>query len=160
MTTLHRCETKLEVASKYAKRHRICETHLKSLEVLWKGKIQRFCQKCTRFQELNQFDGSRRSCRKGLTLQVRTLKSCLATSFLVHGMGLLWEVASVSYLGRPWEQVSQCKSFPQPLEKQMRVAVFRTKVGGGGEREAARRNLPRNSKAKQNKTKRKEKRFE
>lgn len=63
------CETVLSAVSKYAKRHRICETHLKSLEVIWKGKKQRFCQKCTRFQDLSQFDSTRRSCRKGLTLQ-------------------------------------------------------------------------------------------
>jgi len=63
------CEMKLSDMSKYARRHRICEVHLKSLDVMWKGKRQRFCQKCTRFQELSQFDGARHSCRKGLTLQ-------------------------------------------------------------------------------------------
>lgn len=63
------CETMLESSTNYGKRHRICDMHLKSLEVPWEGKIQRFCQKCTRFQELIQFDGSRHSCRKELTLQ-------------------------------------------------------------------------------------------
>ena len=63
------CEIKLSDMSKYARRHMICEVHLKSLEVFWKGKRQRFCQKCTRFQELSQFDGARHSCRKGLSLQ-------------------------------------------------------------------------------------------
>lgn len=41
----------------------ICEYHLKIGSVIRDGKPQRFCQQCGRFQNLNEFDGNKRSCR-------------------------------------------------------------------------------------------------
>lgn len=45
----------------YSRRYRICDVHLKMDAVHVDGKLQRFCQQCSRFHELDDFDGSQRS---------------------------------------------------------------------------------------------------
>ncbi|KAK3275983.1 hypothetical protein CYMTET_15921 [Cymbomonas tetramitiformis] len=61
----------LSDASNYCVRHRICQQHVKSLRVEFDGIPRRFCQKCTRFHTLDEFDGTKRTCRKGLKSQKR-----------------------------------------------------------------------------------------
>lgn len=61
----------LSNASNYCVRHRICQQHVKSLRVEFDGVPRRFCQKCTRFHTLDEFDGTKRTCRKGLKSQKR-----------------------------------------------------------------------------------------
>ncbi|KAL6840662.1 hypothetical protein ACP4OV_029526 [Aristida adscensionis] len=47
----------------YNRRHKVCEAHSKSPVVLVAGLRQRFCQQCSRFHELSEFDDDKRSCR-------------------------------------------------------------------------------------------------
>nr|CAB3454396.1 unnamed protein product [Digitaria exilis] len=61
-----RCNASLNDAGNYYRRHKVCETHSKAAVVLVAGLRQRFCQQCSRFHELAEFDETRRSCRRRL----------------------------------------------------------------------------------------------
>ncbi|MDG2865975.1 hypothetical protein P7M39_24385, partial [Vibrio parahaemolyticus] len=47
-------------------RHKVCEVHSKTAQVSIGGQKQRFCQQCSRFHSLEEFDEGKRSCRKRL----------------------------------------------------------------------------------------------
>ncbi|CAK7345840.1 unnamed protein product [Dovyalis caffra] len=61
------CNLDLKSAKDYHRRHRICEKHSKSPKVIVAGMERRFCQQCSRFHELSEFDDKKRSCRKRLS---------------------------------------------------------------------------------------------
>mmetsp|Transcript_14333 Transcript_14333/g.24273 ORF Transcript_14333/g.24273 Transcript_14333/m.24273 type:complete len:336 (+) Transcript_14333:241-1248(+) len=69
------CNKDLSSASRYCLRHRICDEHFKSLSVVFDGKAHRFCQKCTRFHEIHEFDNLKHSCRAALLLRKLRLQS-------------------------------------------------------------------------------------
>ncbi|PWA80696.1 Squamosa promoter-binding protein [Artemisia annua] len=48
------------------KRHKVCEVHAKAPIVVTNGCQQRFCQQCSRFHDLSEFDDAKRSCRRRL----------------------------------------------------------------------------------------------
>ncbi|KAK1269503.1 Squamosa promoter-binding-like protein 10 [Acorus gramineus] len=60
------CNADLSNAKPYHRRHKVCEFHSKSSVVIAAGLQQRFCQQCSRFHVLSEFDESKRSCRKRL----------------------------------------------------------------------------------------------
>ncbi|WRX08281.1 SBP domain - like 3 [Theobroma cacao] len=60
------CDTDLRDAKQYHRRHKVCERHAKAAFVSVKGIRQRFCQQCSRFHEISEFDGTKRSCRDRL----------------------------------------------------------------------------------------------
>ncbi|KAL1335909.1 hypothetical protein HN51_030345 [Arachis hypogaea] len=60
------CNADLSIAKQYHKRHKVCEYHAKAHSVLISQQHQRFCQQCSRFHELSEFDDSKRSCRRRL----------------------------------------------------------------------------------------------
>ncbi|CAI0553400.1 unnamed protein product [Linum tenue] len=61
------CNLDLKSAKDYHRRHRICENHSKSPKVIVAGLERRFCQQCSRFHELSEFDDKKRSCRRRLS---------------------------------------------------------------------------------------------
>ncbi|XP_066325043.1 squamosa promoter-binding-like protein 5 [Miscanthus floridulus] len=61
------CKADLSAAKHYHRRHKVCEYHAKAGAVAAAGKQQRFCQQCSRFHVLAEFDDAKRSCRKRLT---------------------------------------------------------------------------------------------
>lgn len=61
------CKADLSAAKHYHRRHKVCEYHAKAATVAASGKQQRFCQQCSRFHVLAEFDEAKRSCRKRLT---------------------------------------------------------------------------------------------
>ncbi|XP_023531078.1 squamosa promoter-binding protein 1-like [Cucurbita pepo subsp. pepo] len=61
-----KCTADLSEAKPYHRRHKVCEVHAKSQVVLVGGFRQRFCQQCSRFHELSEFDEMKRSCRRRL----------------------------------------------------------------------------------------------
>ncbi|KAH7848437.1 hypothetical protein Vadar_002710 [Vaccinium darrowii] len=61
------CDLDLKSAKDYHRRHRICESHSKSPRVIVAGVECRFCQQCSRFHNLSEFDDNKRSCRKRLS---------------------------------------------------------------------------------------------
>ncbi|KAJ0052366.1 hypothetical protein Pint_02295 [Pistacia integerrima] len=63
---VEKCTADLSDAKQYHRRHKVCEVHAKAQVVLLAGIRQRFCQQCSRFHELSEFDESKRSCRRRL----------------------------------------------------------------------------------------------
>ncbi|KAG1354443.1 squamosa promoter-binding-like protein 7 [Cocos nucifera] len=60
------CNKALVDAKDYHKRHKVCEMHSKAPKVVVLGTEQRFCQQCSRFHVISEFDDSKRSCRRRL----------------------------------------------------------------------------------------------
>ncbi|KAF5179147.1 Squamosa promoter-binding-like protein [Thalictrum thalictroides] len=63
---VHGCHMDLRSSKDYHKRHKVCEIHSKTAKVIVNGMEQRFCQQCSRFHLLVEFDDGKRSCRKRL----------------------------------------------------------------------------------------------
>ncbi|XP_058226413.1 squamosa promoter-binding-like protein 13A [Rhododendron vialii] len=60
------CQADLSNCREYHRRHKVCERHSKTPEVEINGRKRRFCQQCSRFHSLEEFDEGKRSCRKRL----------------------------------------------------------------------------------------------
>ncbi|KAG2702766.1 hypothetical protein I3843_06G098600 [Carya illinoinensis] len=60
------CNSDLSKCRDYHRRHKVCEIHSKTSKVTIRGQEQRFCQQCSRFHSLGEFDEGKRSCRKRL----------------------------------------------------------------------------------------------
>ncbi|XWS63889.1 hypothetical protein CRYUN_Cryun06bG0140000 [Craigia yunnanensis] len=60
------CTADLSKCRDYHRRHKVCEVHSKTPKVTIRGHEQRFCQQCSRFHSLVEFDDRKRSCRKRL----------------------------------------------------------------------------------------------
>lgn len=60
------CKSDLSHGRDYHRRHKVCEVHSKTPIVLVGGQEQRFCQQCSKFHMLTEFDEVKRSCRKRL----------------------------------------------------------------------------------------------
>ncbi|KAF7124126.1 hypothetical protein RHSIM_Rhsim12G0073700 [Rhododendron simsii] len=63
---VHGCNKDLSSSKDYHKRHRVCDVHSKTARVIVNGVEKRFCQQCSRFHLLAEFDDGKRSCRKRL----------------------------------------------------------------------------------------------
>lgn len=63
---VEKCKADLTDAKTYHRRHKVCELHSKASVVLLAGLHQRFCQQCSRFHEVSEFDETKRSCRRRL----------------------------------------------------------------------------------------------
>ncbi|XP_050276190.1 squamosa promoter-binding-like protein 2 [Quercus robur] len=61
------CNLELSSAKDYHRKHRVCESHSKSPKVIVGGLERRFCQQCSRFHGLSEFDEKKRSCRRRLS---------------------------------------------------------------------------------------------
>ncbi|CAA0824948.1 Squamosa promoter-binding-like protein 1 [Striga hermonthica] len=60
------CRIDLTEAKDYHRRHKVCEVHSKASNALVANQMQRFCQQCSRFHALQEFDEGKRSCRRRL----------------------------------------------------------------------------------------------
>uniref|UniRef100_A0A0D3H8P6 SBP-type domain-containing protein n=1 Tax=Oryza barthii TaxID=65489 RepID=A0A0D3H8P6_9ORYZ len=60
------CKADLSKHRDYHRRHKVCEPHSKTPVVVVSGREMRFCQQCSRFHLLGEFDEAKRSCRKRL----------------------------------------------------------------------------------------------
>ncbi|WOL17399.1 squamosa promoter-binding-like protein 12 isoform X1 [Canna indica] len=61
------CNIDLSGAKDYHRKHRVCEAHSKCSKVVVAGQERRFCQQCSRFHDLTEFDQKKRSCRRRLS---------------------------------------------------------------------------------------------
>ncbi|KAK6922416.1 SBP domain [Dillenia turbinata] len=61
------CNFDLSSAKDYHRKHRVCESHSKCPKVIVDGLERRFCQQCSRFHNLSEFDEKKRSCRRRLS---------------------------------------------------------------------------------------------
>ncbi|KAE8723026.1 Squamosa promoter-binding protein 1 [Hibiscus syriacus] len=60
------CTADMTDAKPYHRRHKVCEFHAKAPVVRIAGIHQRFCQQCSRFHKISEFDKTKRSCRRRL----------------------------------------------------------------------------------------------
>ncbi|VAI43508.1 squamosa promoter-binding-like protein 3 [Triticum dicoccoides] len=60
------CKADLSTVKDYHRKHRVCELHAKAPKVVVAGLERRFCQQCSRFHALAEFDQKKRSCRRRL----------------------------------------------------------------------------------------------
>ncbi|MQM20362.1 hypothetical protein Taro_053380 [Colocasia esculenta] len=60
------CKADLSNAKDYHRRHKVCEVHSKTTKAMVAKQMQRFCQQCSRFHILSEFDEGKRSCRRRL----------------------------------------------------------------------------------------------
>ncbi|KAI5574322.1 hypothetical protein BDE02_10G138600 [Populus trichocarpa] len=60
------CRADLSNAKDYHRRHKVCDVHSKASMALVGNVMQRFCQQCSRFHVLQEFDEGKRSCRRRL----------------------------------------------------------------------------------------------
>ncbi|XP_074279169.1 squamosa promoter-binding-like protein 14 isoform X1 [Silene latifolia] len=60
------CNEDLSKSKDYHRRHKVCEIHSKVTQVIVGKQMQRFCQQCSRFHPLSEFDEGKRSCRRRL----------------------------------------------------------------------------------------------
>ncbi|KAF5184551.1 Squamosa promoter binding-like protein [Thalictrum thalictroides] len=60
------CTADLSKCRDYHRRHKVCEAHSKTPRVIVGRQEQRFCQQCSRFHMLVEFDELKKSCRKRL----------------------------------------------------------------------------------------------
>lgn len=66
MCQVDNCKEDLSKAKDYHRRHKVCEAHSKASKALLGNQMQRFCQQCSRFHPLSEFDEGKRSCRRRL----------------------------------------------------------------------------------------------
>uniref|UniRef100_A0A0D9W117 SBP-type domain-containing protein n=1 Tax=Leersia perrieri TaxID=77586 RepID=A0A0D9W117_9ORYZ len=60
------CTADLSAVKDYHRRHKVCEMHAKATTCVVGKTVQRFCQQCSRFHLLQEFDEGKRSCRRRL----------------------------------------------------------------------------------------------
>ncbi|XP_052188154.1 squamosa promoter-binding-like protein 14 [Diospyros lotus] len=66
MCQVDNCWEDLSNAKDYHRRHKVCEVHSKASQASVGKQMQRFCQQCSRFHPLSEFDEGKRSCRRRL----------------------------------------------------------------------------------------------
>ncbi|KAI8526840.1 hypothetical protein RHMOL_Rhmol12G0028300 [Rhododendron molle] len=123
------CNLDLSSAKEYHRKHKVCENHSKFSKVVVGGVERRFCQQCSRFHSLSEFDEKKRSCRKRLSdhnarrrkpqqaaIQFKSTRLPLPFLDGSHGTQQLgfWlndapSVHSRSSANRPWETTSSSK---------------------------------------------------
>uniref|UniRef100_A0A0C9RMY9 TSA: Wollemia nobilis Ref_Wollemi_Transcript_9851_4110 transcribed RNA sequence n=1 Tax=Wollemia nobilis TaxID=56998 RepID=A0A0C9RMY9_9CONI len=91
------CKADLNNAKDYHRRHKVCEMHAKATQALVGHHMQRFCQQCSRFHLLQEFDEGKRSCRRRLAGHNRRRRKTHPDA-IVAGACLNDEHASVSLI--------------------------------------------------------------
>nr|BCL01230.1 squamosa promoter-binding-like protein 4 [Gentiana triflora] len=75
------CDADMAAAKPYHRRHKVCEKHSKAAVVYFSGDPKRFCQQCSRFHELIEFDENKRSCRRRLAGHNQRRRKCPNDSY-------------------------------------------------------------------------------
>ncbi|KAL1219766.1 Squamosa promoter-binding-like protein 14 [Cardamine amara subsp. amara] len=92
MCQVDNCTEDLSHGKDYHRRHKVCEVHSKATKALVGKQMQRFCQQCSRFHLLSEFDEGKRSCRRRLAGHNRRRRKTnqpeeIATGVVVPGKG-------------------------------------------------------------------------
>ncbi|XP_068662016.1 squamosa promoter-binding-like protein 1 [Aristolochia californica] len=90
------CSTDLSNAKDYHRRHKVCEMHAKASNAIVGNVVQRFCQQCSRFHLLQEFDEGKRSCRRRLAGHNRRRRKTHPDALI--GGGALSDERASSYL--------------------------------------------------------------
>ncbi|XP_062218322.1 squamosa promoter-binding-like protein 4 [Phragmites australis] len=135
------CGVELGAAKEYHRKHRVCEAHTKCPRVVVAGQERRFCQQCSRFHALSEFDQKKRSCRRRLSDHNARRRKPQPDAFAFASARLpsslfddrrqisfVWNKASLSHVrpftSSPWDSSSD---FKLPHAKEIRE--LSTKVG-------------------------------
>ncbi|XWS22794.1 hypothetical protein CRYUN_Cryun29cG0066700 [Craigia yunnanensis] len=92
------CTADLSKCKDYHRRHKVCEVHSKTPKVTIRGQEQRFCQQCSRFHSLVEFDEGKRSCRKRLDGHNRRRRKPQPDSLSVNSGRILSNHPGTRYL--------------------------------------------------------------
>eukprot|EP01018_Ginkgo_biloba_P032149 Gb_37539 [translate_table: standard] len=132
------CRTDLTSAKDYHRRHKVCEAHSKASKALVGNLMQRFCQQCSRFHPLQEFDEGKRSCRRRLAGHNRRRRKTQPEDALSRGLlaagqdngglGNLDIVNLISILSRLQGNNSLDKSSGEPALDRDRVVQFLSKM--------------------------------
>ncbi|XP_021756978.1 squamosa promoter-binding-like protein 1 [Chenopodium quinoa] len=90
------CMANLSNAKDYHRRHKVCEVHSKVSEAFVRNVMQRFCQQCSRFHALPEFDEGKRSCRRRLAGHNKRRRKTLPETS--PNVGSLTDEKSAGYL--------------------------------------------------------------
>nr|GEU99521.1 squamosa promoter-binding-like protein 13A [Tanacetum cinerariifolium] len=126
------CIADLSICRDYHRRHRVCETHSKTPVVTIGGKDQRFCQQCSRFHPLGEFDEVKRSCRKRLDGHNRRRRKPRAESMYLNYGSYLTDQGTklLNFGGSPAYTTTFGSSLTWPSDKksnqQLHVTVEQT----------------------------------
>ncbi|XP_047317773.1 squamosa promoter-binding-like protein 2 [Impatiens glandulifera] len=110
------CNLELSSAKEYHRKHRVCENHSKCPKVVVGGVERRFCQQCSRFHGLSEFDEKKRSCRRRLSdHNARRRKphqdaigfksTRLSSSFLSESQQISFALNNVPLVGKTSEEL-------------------------------------------------------
>lgn len=116
---VHGCNKDLSSSKEYHRRHKVCAIHSKTAVVVVNGVRQRFCQQCSRFHILAEFDDGKRSCRKRLAdHNERRRKPQLDTHFDPTLFGTDLSRTSLFFSNYLWcnEPVRHSKHDTEPLK--------------------------------------------
>ncbi|KAH1147878.1 hypothetical protein GYH30_042833 [Glycine max] len=91
------CRADLSNVKDYHRRHKVCDMHSKATQALVGNVMQRFCQQCSRFHVLQEFDEGKRSCRRRLAGHNKRRRKTHPDATVVNG-GSLNEEKGSSYL--------------------------------------------------------------
>ncbi|XP_019166258.1 PREDICTED: squamosa promoter-binding-like protein 9 isoform X2 [Ipomoea nil] len=104
------CKADLSEFKAYYSKHKVCGMHSKSPKVIVSGLEQRFCQQCSRFHQLSEFDQVKRSCRRRLAGHNERRRKPPLGSILSTHYGTL----SSSMFGNNGHFVMDFASYPYP----------------------------------------------
>ncbi|KAL6187815.1 hypothetical protein ACLB2K_039210 [Fragaria x ananassa] len=96
---VHGCNMDLSSSKEYHKRHRVCDAHSKTAIVIVNGIEQRFCQQCSRFHLLAEFDDVKRSCRRRLAGHNQRRRKPQLDTFDCKSHNWLQSYQGIGYLG-------------------------------------------------------------
>ncbi|KAK4357650.1 hypothetical protein RND71_023260 [Anisodus tanguticus] len=114
------CNADLSQCREYHRRHKVCEVHSKTAKVSIGGREQRFCQQCSRFHSLVEFDDGKRSCRKRLDGHNRRRRKPQPDS-MAKNSGLIFGQQGTKLLSFNSQQI-----FPSPVVSSAWTGVVKT----------------------------------
>ncbi|OIW19100.1 hypothetical protein TanjilG_10318 [Lupinus angustifolius] len=117
------CKSNLSDCREYHKRHRVCEKHSKTPVVLVRGKEQRFCQQCSRFHSVGEFDDVKRSCRKRLDGHNRRRRKPQPSPFFMAAEKFLY-----NYKGPRILQFDSPQTYSNPIMRNMWPTTAKTET--------------------------------
>ncbi|CAM0903471.1 unnamed protein product [Alopecurus aequalis] len=96
------CHMALAGAKEYHRRHKVCEAHSKAPRVVVHGAEQRFCQQCSRFHAMSEFDDAKRSCRRRLAGHNERRRKSNASDAMARGSAHALGMASLVHGFAPY----------------------------------------------------------
>ncbi|ESW17664.1 hypothetical protein PHAVU_007G258400 [Phaseolus vulgaris] len=107
------CNVDLSGAKAYYSRHKVCAMHSKSPTVIVASLEQRFCQQCSRFHMLSEFDQGKRSCRRRLAGHNERRRKPPPSSIFTSRYGRLSSPIFADNNGRAGSFLMEFASYPK-----------------------------------------------